>query len=322
MIRLVCTGGTISMQPDPDAGGLVPALDGEALVQLAGAARALGDVMVEDWDRLPGSHLDPGRMWALREHVAALAGARDADGIVITHGTDTLEETAYVLARTMPRDAPPVVLTGAMRTAGDAEWDGARNLRDAIRVARHPAARGRGPLVVFAGTIFAAANVAKVHTTALAAFAAPNGEPLGAVTEQGIAFGTGPLPTAVEPLAARRGLTPGVAVVTLVTGDAGELVDAARPISDGLVIQAFGAGNVPPGTVPALERWRDEGKPVVLASRCASGPVSPEYAFRGGGAGLIGLGVVPAGARTTVQARLELILCLSAGQPYGGRSSG
>jgi L-asparaginase len=322
MIRLVCTGGTISMQPDAAAGGFVPLLGGDALVRIAGGDAALGAVIVEDWERLPGSHLDPDRMWELREHVAALAARRDADGIVVAHGTDTLEETAYVLARTLPRDAPPVVVTGAMRTAGTPDWDGTRNLRDAVRVARHPAARGRGPLVVFAGTIFRAGSVAKVHTTDLGAFAAPHGDPAGTVTEQGITFGGAPLPTAVEPLAPRRGLTPRVAVVTLVTGDAGELVDAARAVSDGLVIEGFGAGNVPPTAVPALERWRDEAKPVVLASRCLFGTVAAEYGFRGGGAALVALGLIPAGPRTTAQARLELILCLSAGVPYGGRSAG
>jgi L-asparaginase len=322
MIRLVCTGGTIAMQPDAAAGGFVPALGGEALVRLAGGGAALGDVVVEDWEQLPGSHLDPDRMWALREHVAELARRRDADGIVIAHGTDTLEETAYLLARTLPRDAPPVVVTGAMRTAGADDWDGARNLRDAIRVARHPAARGRGTLVVFGGAIFRGSSVAKVHTTALDAFAAPHGEPAGSVGERGIAFGGAPLPTAVEPLAARRGMAPRVAVVALVTGDAGELVDAARPISEGLVVEGFGAGNVPPGAVPALERWRDDGKPVVLASRCLYGSVAADYGFPGGGAGLIALGLTAAGARTTAQARIELILCLSAGVPYGGRPNG
>lgn len=322
MIRLVCTGGTISMQPDAEAGGFVPALGGDALVQLAGGDASLGELAVEDWERLPGSHLDPGRMWALREHIAELASRRDADGIVVAHGTDTLEETAYVLARTMPRDAVPVVITGAMRTAGSDEWDGTRNLRDAVRVARHPAARGRGPLVVFAGRIFRAGTVAKVHTTALDAFATPHADAAGDVTERGITFGGAPLPTAAEPLVPRRGMDPRVAVVTLITGDGGELIDAARETSEGLVIEGFGAGNVPPGSVPALERCREDGKPVVLATRCAAGLVTPEYGFRGGGAALVALGLVPAGPRTTAQARLELILCISAGVPYGGRAAG
>lgn len=310
------------MQADSEVGGFVPSLGGEALLELAGGRAALGEVVVEDWERLPGSHLDPGLMWQLREHVAELAGRSDTAGIVVTHGTDTLEETAYVLARTLPRDAPPVVITGAMRTAGADDWDGARNLRDAIRVARHPAARGRGTLVVFAGTILRGASVAKVHTTALNAFAAPHAAPAGTVTEQGISFGDASLPVASKPVSPRRGLLPRVAVVMLVTGDAGELLDAARPGAEGLVLVAFGAGNVPPGAVAALARWRDEEKPVVLASRCAAGVVEAGYGFRGGNAALLALGLLPAGARTIVQARFELMLSLSAGVPYDGRNGG
>lgn len=321
MIHIVCTGGTISMQPDAGAGGYVPVLGADALVALAGGDAALGSLAVEDWDRLPGSHMAPERLWALREHVAELAARRDVAGVVITHGTDTLEETAYVLARTLPRDAAPVVLTGAMRTADAPDWEGARNLRDAVRVARHPASRGRGPLVVFASRIFAAGFVAKAHTTALDAFAAPHGAPLGTADQHGINF-VSALPSAAEPLAPRRGLTPRVALVTLVTGDAGELVDAARASFDGLVIEAFGAGNVPPGAVPALERWRGDDRPVVLASRCPAGEVSSAYGFRGGNAALVALGLIPAGRRTPVQARLELMLSLSAGVPYGGRGGG
>ncbi|MDQ2670593.1 MAG: asparaginase [Gemmatimonadota bacterium] len=319
MIRLVCTGGTISMQPDAAAGGLVPALGAELLAEIAGGRDVLGEITVEDWERLPGSHMGPARLWALREHVAELAARRDVDAVVITHGTDTLEETAYVLARTLARDAAPVVLTGAMRTAGTPEWDGARNLRDAVRVARSPAARGRGPLVVFAGRILPAALATKVHATALDAFGTPHGNPTGTVDERGLSFTSATPPVAAEPLVARRGLEPRVALVTLVTGDEGELVEAARSDFDGLVIEGFGAGNVPPGALPALERWRDDGKPVVLASRCAEGQVEPAYGFQGGGAGLVALGVVPAGPRTPAQARIELILSLSAGTPYGGR---
>lgn len=309
------------MQPDPAAGGLVPTLGGEALVDLAGGAAALGDVAVEDWDRLPGSHLGPTRLWALREHVADLLARRDADGIVITHGTDTLEETAYVLARTLPRDAGPVVLTGAMRTADAPDWDGARNLRDAVRVARSPAARGRGTIVVFAGAIFGGATVAKVHTTALDAFGAPHGRAAGSVDHRGVAFADAP-PRAAEPLVPARGLEPRVALVALVTGDAGELVDAALPMSDGLVVEAFGAGNVPPGAVAALGRWREAGKPVVLASRCPRGEVAADYGFPGGSAAMAALGLVPAGPRTTPQARLELTMCMSARVAYGTGRAG
>jgi L-asparaginase len=94
------------------------------------------------------------------------------------------------------------------------------------------------------------------------------------------------------------------------------MLDLARPQHDGVVIEAFGSGNLPPRCVPAIGRWLDEGKPVVLASRCLYGEVTPTYAFEGGGARLVAMGVVPAGRRTPSQARMELTIALSAGVPY------
>ncbi|MBP2648873.1 MAG: Asparaginase/glutaminase, partial [Gemmatimonadetes bacterium] len=107
-----------------------------------------------------------------------------------------------------------------------------------------------------------------------------------------------------------------VALVPMVVGDQGQLLDAARGDCDGVVIEAFGSGNLPPGAVPAIGRWLDEGKPVVLSSRCATGLVTPVYAFDGGGARTLAMGVLPAGPRTPSQARWELTIALSAGVPY------
>jgi L-asparaginase len=103
----------------------------------------------------------------------------------------------------------------------------------------------------------------------------------------------------------------------MVVGDTGEMLDLARSGHDGVVIVAFGSGNVPPGAVPAIRRWIDERKPVVLASRCPTGVVTPLYAFDGGGSRLVALGVVPAGERTPSHARMELLIALSAGVAYG-----
>jgi L-asparaginase len=108
-----------------------------------------------------------------------------------------------------------------------------------------------------------------------------------------------------------------VAHVPAVVGDGGELLDLARPGHDGVVVEAFGSGNIPPGAVPAVRRWIDEGKPVVLASRCWWGQVTPVYAFEGGGARTTAMGAIPAGPRTPAQARMELAIALSGGVPYG-----
>jgi L-asparaginase len=242
---------------------------------------------------------------------AGQGGAAPA-GIVITHGTDTIEETAYLLARTLD-PAIPVVVTGAMRTSSDRGWDGPRNLTDAARVAAAPASRGRGTMVAFAGRVFDGCEVAKVEATALVAFDAPHAAPAGRVDGATVTFER-PAPT-------RRVVQPGalsakVALIPMVVGDNGALLDLARPGHDGVVIAAFGSGNLPPGAVPAIHRWLAEGKPVVLASRCPRGSVAPVYAFDGGGATLVRDGVIPAGPRTLAQARMELVIALSAGQAY------
>lgn len=316
MIHLLFTGGTISMQRDAAAGGNVPAHGGEDLVSMAPGLERITRYRIEDWARLPAGHLDQPRLWALRERVRALVEGGEVGGVVITHGTDVLEETAYLLDRTLA-PALPVAITGAMRTSSDTAWDGPRNLVDAVTVAASGESRGRGTLVVFNGSIFAGRHAAKTHATDIAAFSAPHAGPVGTVCEGRVAY-TGPAgqrPTPVLP----AGLTARVALLPAVVGDDGRLLDLARADYDGLVLEAFGSGNVPPGLVPAIGRWLDAGKPVVLASRCLYGEVTPSYAFEGGGARLTAMGAVPAGPRTPAQARMELTITMSAGVPYGVR---
>jgi L-asparaginase len=316
MIHLLFTGGTISMQRDPAAGGNIPAHGGEALVALAPGIDRIAPLHIEDWARLPACHLDQARLWALRERVRAIAETGEADGVVITHGTDILEETAYLLDRTLAPDFP-VAITGAMHTSSDTAWDGPRNLRDAVTVAASPETRGRGTLVVFNGQVFAGRTAAKTHATDVAAFSAPHAGPLGRVDGGRVSYATGNVarPAPVMP----AGLTARVALISAVVGDDGRMLDLARPEHDGVVIEAFGSGNLPPGVVPAIGCWLAEGKPVVLASRCPLGEVTPTYAFEGGGARLVAMGVLPAGPRTPSQARMELTIALSAGVPYDER---
>jgi L-asparaginase len=232
--------------------------------------------------------------------------------VVITHGTDTLEETAYLLARTVPSEVP-VVLTGAMRTSSDPDWDGPVNLRAAVEVARAPASRNRGALVVFASRIVDGRFVAKIDTQALEAFASPHAPVLGEV-DGAVRFER---PSEPHHLLSARDLSPRVAIVPLILGDDGALLDLARARFVGVVIEGFGRGNIPPGALPAVRRWLDDGKPVVLSSRCAAGEVGGEYGFEGGGGQLLKMGVIAAGRRTPAQARMELVLSLSAGLPYG-----
>lgn len=307
------------MTRDERAGGNVPTHGGAALVALAPDLGGIGPYRIDDWGRYPACHLGPAKLWELRNRVLSVMqgdGGEAPRGIVITHGTDTIEETAYLLARTLP-PAIPVVITGAMRTSSDEGWDGPRNLTDAGLVAADPTSGGRGTLVVFAGQVLAGATACKVEATALEAFEAPHAGPVGRVRGGVVDW---VVPSPVPPplsVVSPPGLTARVAHIPMIVGDLGELLDLARKSYDGVVIEAFGSGNVPPGALPAIRRWIAEDKPVVLASRCARGEVHPVYAFPGGGATLVREGVIPAGARTPAQARMELAICLSAGHRYG-----
>ena len=316
MIHLLFTGGTISMRRDEVAGGNVPAHGGEALVKFTEGLDRISPYRVENWAMLPACHLGPDRLWALRERVRQIAESGEVRGIVIAHGTDTMEETAYLLDRTLSHHVP-VAITGAMRTSNDEAWDGPRNLLDAAAVAAAPESTGRGVMVVFHGKVLAGRTAVKTDTTGFDAFEAPHALPLGRVNQGRVEYlqrdhGAGhlarPHPSA---LSAR------IALVPMVVGDDGRMLDLARAHHDGLVVVAFGSGNVPPGAVPAIGRWVADGKPVVLASRCPKGVVSPIYAFEGGGARLFGMGVIPAGPRAVSQARMELMISVSAGTAYG-----
>lgn len=314
MIHLLATGGTIAMQNSAEAGGNIPALSGQALVELIGDVGRTAEIRVEDWERLPGVHRGPTELWAMRQRVVELVeGPVPPAGIVITHGTDTLEETSYLLARTVPATVP-IVVTGAMRTSTDPEWDGPRNLRDAVAVAGHGESARRGTMVVFAGRILEGLSAVKLDAFSPDAFGTPHAAALGHMQQGAPRYdrpaGGNPRPLPVQ------GLTARVADVPLILGDDGALLDAARPHFDGVVVEGFGRGNVPPGAVGAIMRWLGDGKPVVLASRCPFGEVGGEYAFEGGGGQLLRQGVLAAGPTPRSLARLELLLCLSAGVPY------
>jgi L-asparaginase len=214
----------------------------------------------------------------------------------------------------------PVAITGAMRTSSDEDWDGPGNLLAAATVA---ASAGRGVMVAFHGKVFAGRTVVKFHATDSDAFAAPYAAPIGRVADGCLVYEGGK--RGGSPLGgweARTWLRPGgltarVALVPMVIGDTGEMLDLARGAHDGVVVMAFGSGNVPPGAVPAIGRWIDSKKPVVIATRCPTGVVTPLYAFEGGGSRLAAMGAVPAGPRSPSQARMELMIALSAGVAYG-----
>jgi len=255
------------------------------------------------------------RMWELRARVLEHLDRADVDGVVVTHGTDTLEESAYLIARSSATPKP-IVFTGAMRAASDLGWDGPANLTAAVRTAASPEARDQGVLVVMGDRIFAGTDVTKSHTHMLDAFESPGLGPLGVVDDGRIVFRRETPATRTIVLAER--LAEPVDIVYTWTGADSRLIDAARTDGVGLVVAALGRGNVPPGMVAGIERWIEAGKPVVIASRAQRGRVGHTYGYHGGGRRLFAAGAIFAGSRRPQQARIDLMLGLGAGLDDAG----
>jgi L-asparaginase len=254
-------------------------------------------------------------MWALRERVLSHLDRADVDGVVITHGTDTLEESAYLIARSSVTEKP-IVFTGAMRAASDLGWDGPANLIAAVRTAASEEARGQGVLVVMGDRIFTGADVTKSHTHMLDAFESPGLGPLGVVDDGRVVFRRETPATRTVVMAER--LAEPVDIVYTWTGADSRLIDAARREGLGLVVAALGRGNVPPEMVGGIERWIADGKPVVIASRAQRGRVGHTYGYPGGGRRLLAAGAIFAGSRRPQQARIDLMLGLGAGLDDAG----
>lgn len=316
MIAILFTGGTMSMKLDPETGAAVPALSGaEILEHVAGLSR-VADVEYEDVSRLPGPHVTPEQMWRLARRAAAWLERPDIDGLVITHGTDTLEETAYLLDLLLVSEKP-VVLVGAIRTISEPGWDGPVNLLAAVRVAADAAARGRGVLVVMNEQILTASEAQKIHTESAGSFASPEFGPVGVIDAGKVLF----VRTASRhgPWIA-AGAEPGLRVTRLET--AVDLIKSSAGSDDrflrcslaaqsrGIVIEAMGRGNLPPSMKPGLVAAAAAHVPIVISSRYGAGSVQERYGYEGGGHDLAQLGVIFAGRLNGLKARMKMMAAL------------
>jgi L-asparaginase len=294
------------MRIDPATGAAVPALAGDEIVARVPGLRKDAHLTLEDYARLPGPHVTPEWMWRLKQRVAALLADRRIDGVVITHGTDTIEETAYLLDLTLGSDKP-VVLCGAMRTISDVGWDGPANLRTAVRTAVHDDARGRGVLVAVGEQVHSASEATKVHTQNLAAFRSPRG-PIGQLDHGRVMF-LRPAHRS-EPLKAKR-LVPDVDLHVMAAGTDPALLRASLARgARGLVIEGTGCGNLPPSVLPIVQKARARRIPIVLVSRCAEGRVAPLYGYAGGGLQLREWGLIFGGDLPGHKARIKLMVAL------------
>ncbi|MFI2650409.1 asparaginase [Micromonospora fulviviridis] len=309
-VALFTLGGTIAMA-GTGAGGVVSRLTG---ADLTAAVPGLADIPldVRDVEAVPSAALAYRQILDLVD-AAGAAVADGAAGVVVTQGTDTLEETAFLADLLWPHPEP-LVFTGAMRNPTLAGPDGPANLLAAARVAAAPAARDLGVLVAFNDEIHAARFVRKTHSTSTATFASPNAGPLGHVIEGAVRLlARPPRHAPLPPVDRDRLAATRVALHTVTLDDDLALLDSLAPGLDGLVVAGFGVGHVPPNFAPALGGLAAR-MPVVLASRTGAGSVLRDtYGAVGSETDLRRRGLVCGGLLDPYKAKVLLRMLLAGG---------
>jgi L-asparaginase len=306
-VLFLFTGGTISMKIDLATGAAIPALTGREILAFDPSIPEMCNPDVIDYGRYPGPHITPQRMWEISEILARELARPEVAGAVVTHGTDTLEETAYFLDLRHFSEKP-VVVVGAMRNSSELSYDGPANLHAATRVAIDNAAQGKGVMVVLNQTVHAAAEATKIDTQAIETYESPVFGALGLIDNDRVLFARQPLLR--DPIATQR-FESNVDLIEMYAGADGRFIDFARENgAAGIVVSGTGRGNVPPEAVPAVQRALDAKLPVVIASRCVQGRILDTYGYEGSGRDLRQRGVLFAGTLSGAKARLRLMLTL------------
>lgn len=309
-VAVFFTGGTIGMRAEGKEGSVVPAIDLEQLV--ADLGQLPGSIMLQPhpWSDLPSPHMTPELMLQLARDVNAVLDDPAVSGVVVTHGTDIMEESAF-MADVVLRSEKPVVFTGAMRSFGEPGYDGIRNLRSAILACAGSIPDNSGVLVGMADRFFAAGEVTKIHSMNINSFDAPGAGPLGLIVGEKIFIRRCPIRRFRCPT---NSIEPGVDLISFCPGMDGHFIASAMDNgAKGLVVQGFGAGNVPLGVQEALAEAVGRGIVVVLTSRCIEGGVWPIYGYPGGAADLKRHGVIMGGDLPAQKARILLMAALGKG---------
>lgn len=296
------------MAEDESVGGIVPSLGKAELLSFL--PQDVGAVEMEEFCNLPSAHFDLETIWRLRTRIDQVVGQAKVKGVVVTHGTDTMEESACLADLTI-NTPKPVVFTGAMRSASEVGYEGAANLVAAIQVAASDIAQDLGALVVMNQEIHAARHVTKTHTQSADTFKSPEYGPLGRVYGDSVV---------VERRVRRQhipclGLVEDVHLIKLAVGMSDSpLRQLVETKVAGVVIESLGGGRVPPWWMPTIREAVAQGMMVVVGSRCPVGRVYDAYGYDGAYRDLRDAGVIFAEGLNGQKARIKLMVAMGGGR--------
>lgn len=306
-VAVIFNGGTISMKVDPKLKAAVPTLSSEEIMSMVTGIENYAEIEPYSFSSLPSPHITPGIMMELSFKVKELLKRDDICGVVVTHGTDTLEETAYFLDLTI-KSEKPVVVTGSMRNSSELGYDGPANLAASICTAISEESKNKGVIVCLNDELNCASEVTKEHSMHLNTFQSPEFGPIGIIDSNEVIFYRDNLNKQniiTEDLEER------VSLVKAVAGIDGSMIDFCVEKGDkGIVIEGMGRGNIPPLMAEAVERAIEKGVAVVLVSRCFKGRVLDSYGYPGGGKQLRNAGVIFGDRLPGQKARIKLMLAL------------
>jgi L-asparaginase len=319
VILIFFTGGTICMRPRDGSHDVVPSGDFQHF--FGELSPHIHEVILKPvvWADLPSPHMTPERMFCLAKDVDHALEDPDTLGAVIIHGTDVLVESAF-MADLVLSTTKPVIYTGSMRYFSESGYDGIRNLLNSIKACLLPIPPQAGVLLLMTDRLFAAREVIKINALNIDAFDAPESGPIGYIAGEDVVLKRCQIGNVEfsRPIIQTDVIEPNVSLIACYTGMDGSLIEFLRQNNiAGLVIDGFGAGNVPPGIVPELGKLVDNGIPIVLTTQCPQGGVWPIYAYPGGGADLQKKGVILGGRLSGAKARIQLIAALGAKLPIG-----
>lgn len=310
VVKLLATGGTIAMKIDPVKKTPVPAISGEDLLALVPDIAKYAKIEVENPFNIPSDYMDPDKWIKIQKLVTAALERPEVAGIVVSHGTDTLEETAFFLDLTV-KNSKPIVLTAAMRPASDPDFDGPRNLLNAVKICVSPEARDKGVMIALNGQINAAREATKTSSLSVETFKSGDHGFLGHVDFDKVYFYRSPLRRQYIPLTSEK--LPDINIVPMYTGADGSMIKAAIDHgAKGIVVIAMGAGNVNIPMYEAIKNAIDKGIQVVISSRVPTGRTRPQYySFMvGGGMSLAKIGAILADDLNPQKARILLMLLM------------